>query len=101
LTIVNVGSQDFTGPISVVFTKFPRGVSLANGTVSSGTTGGGIFGGGSEPAGLLFVVANGDLIKGGAALRVFVRFTNPFRANLSSFFRGPDYGLQFFQGALV
>jgi hypothetical protein len=98
-----VGTQDFTGPIAVVFTKFPNGVTITNASVSTGGTickpGGGIFGGGTEPAGLVFINTTGSLIRG-VPLRVFVQFTNPFNVNLSTFYVGPDYGLQFYQATL-
>jgi hypothetical protein len=100
LTIVNVGTQDFAGPISIVFTKFPKGVTIANAKVSVGIPPGGIFCSAGEPAGLVFINTTGNLIRG-TPLRVFIQFTNPFSVNLSTFYVGPDYGLKFIQGTLI
>jgi hypothetical protein len=106
LTLVNTGPTDFTGPFAIVFNTTPRGVTILNASLSTGgpicEPGSGIFGGGVEPGGLLFINVNGNLInpsRGGSPLHVFIRFTNPFNINLSTFYHSSfGFGLSLFQG---
>ena len=100
LTIVNTGPVDITGPIAVGFTKFPHGVTVVNARLSVAIPPGGIFCGTGQPGGVTFINTTGSLIRG-MGLRVFVQFTNPFHVSLSTFYHGPDYGLQFYQGRFV